>query len=256
MNAEKLYISTTASDAYITAKKYGLGIEIADFCTAWNMDEKFKETERQLNRKLDGIDRRLLHAPFNELFPCAIDKKARELAAFRYKQAIMLAGQYKASKVIIHGGYNPYIYYHEWYVEQSILFWKNFIKDIPQTVHIVLENVFEETPEILLNIVKGVNDSRLRICLDVGHVNAYSKVSLSEWIENCKEFISHFHIHNNDGTRDSHSSLEQGSISMNELFCKTEKLCPNATYTLELMNAENSVQYIMKLNNGIISASD
>ena len=110
MNTEKLYISTTASDAYDVAQKYGLGIEIADFCTAWNIDDNFIETDRQLKYKLDGIERRLLHAPFNELFPCAIDKKAKELAAFRYKQAITLAEQYKALKAIIHGGYNPYIY--------------------------------------------------------------------------------------------------------------------------------------------------
>ena len=131
------------------AQKYGLGIEIADFCTAWNMDDEFAETDRQLKRNLNGVKRRLLHAPFNELFPCAIDKKAKELAAFRYRQVIALAEQYKATKVIIHGGYNPYIYYPEWYVKKSILFWKDFIKELPETVHIVLENTLEETPQLL-----------------------------------------------------------------------------------------------------------
>ena len=246
MNLDKLYISTTASDAYMTAQKYGLGIEIADFCTAWNMDDKLKETEKLLKRNLTGIKRRLLHAPFNELFPCAIDKKARELAAFRYRQAIVLSEQYKATKVIIHGGYNPYIYYPEWYVEQSVIFWKDFIKDVPKTTHIALENVLEETPELLLNIVKGVNDSRLGICLDAGHVNAYSKIPVFEWIKCLKGYISHFHIHNNDGTRDSHSEIEDGSISAKELFELAEMLCPSATYTLELMNAEASVQRIVK----------
>ena len=244
MDREKLYISTTASDSYLVAQKYGLGIEIADFCTAWNMDDNFIETDRRLNCKLDGIDRRLLHAPFNELFPCAIDRKARELATYRYKQAIALAKQYNASKVIIHGGYNPYIYYPEWYVEQSVLFWKDFIKELPETVHIALENTLEDTPELLLDIIKGVNDSRMRICLDVGHANVYSKIPVPKWIEHCEGFISHFHIHNNDGTCDSHSALEQGTISPNELFEVTEKLCPDASYTIEMMNAETSVQWI------------
>lgn len=247
MNTEKLYISTTASDAYDVAQKYGIGIEIADFCTAWNIDDNFIETDRQLKYKLDGIERRLLHAPFNELFPCAIDKKAKELAAFRYKQAITLAEQHKALKVIIHGGYNPYIYYPEWYVEQSVLFWKDFLKELPETVHIALENTLEETPKLLLDIVKGVNDSRMKICLDIGHVNVYSKIPALEWIEHCKGFISHFHIHNNDGTRDSHSALDKGSISMKELLDLAEKFCPDASYTIEMMNAETSVQWIMKL---------
>lgn len=247
MDREKLYISTIASDSYVVAQKYGLGIEIANFCTAWNMDDNFIETDRQLKCKLDGIDRRLLHAPFNELFPCAIDKKARDLATFRYKQAIALTEQYNVSKVIIHGGYNPYIYYPEWYVEQSVLFWKDFIKQLPETVHIALENTLEQSPELLLDIVKGVNDSRMRICLDIGHANVYSKIPVLEWIEHCEEYISHFHIHNNDATCDSHSELEQGSISMKKLLAIAEKLCPDATYTIEMMNAETSVQWIMKL---------
>lgn len=247
MNLDKLYISTIASDAYYVVQKYGLGIEIADFCTAWNMDDEFGETDRQLKRNLSGVKRCLLHAPFNELFPCAIDKKAKELAAFRYRQAIALAERYEATKVIIHGGYNPYIYYPEWYVKQSILFWKDFIKELPETVHIVLENTLEETPQLLLNIVKGIDDSRMRICLDVGHINAYSEIPVSEWIKCLKEFISHFHIHNNDGSSDLHSSLEKGNISMSELFELKGELCPKASYTLELLNAEASVQWMMKL---------
>lgn len=249
MNTKNLYISTTASDAYDIAQKYGLGIEIADFCTAWNIDDDFEKTDRKLRLKLDGIEKTLLHAPFNELFPCAIDKKARDLAAFRYRQAVALAERYGASKVIIHGGYNPYIYYPVWYAEQSVLFWKDFVSKLPETVHIALENTLEETPELLLNIIKDVNDPRLKICLDIGHANAYSENTALEWIEHCRGFISHFHIHNNDGIRDSHNGLEEGSIPMKELLELTEKLCPDASYTIETMSAEASVRWIMELKN-------
>ncbi len=37
MNKDKLYISTIAQDAHALAHRYDLGIEIAYFCTAWNM---------------------------------------------------------------------------------------------------------------------------------------------------------------------------------------------------------------------------
>ncbi len=245
MDKERLYISTIAADAYFVAQKYGVGIEIADFCTAWNIDEKFAETDSKLRRGLDGVKRRLLHAPFNELFPCAIDKKARELAAFRYNQAIDLAKQYNASKVIIHGGYNPRMYYPEWYVEQSVMFWKDFIKSISGDVHIALENTFEETPEMLLDIVRGVGDSRLGICLDVGHINAYSDIPVMEWVKKFEGFISHYHIHNNDGAVDTHNALDRGNIPMEELFALTKKISPAASYTIETMNAESSVRWIV-----------
>ena len=245
MRREKFYISTTASDADTIARRYNLGIEIAEYCTAWNMDERFAETDVSVCRKIEGIPNRVLHAPFNELFPSAIDPKARILAASRYRQAIELAKQYRATKVIIHGGYNPWIYYPVWYTEQSILFWEDFLKDDPG-VEIVLENVLETEPDMLLDIIKGVDDSKLRMCLDVGHVNAYSKTSVMDWLEACAPYISHFHIHNNDGSWDTHCALNNGSIPMRELLNRAETLCPDATITLELMEAEPSVRWLLE----------
>ena len=249
MKKENLYLSTIAPDAVPMAKEYGIHLEIAEYCTAWNMDEKFGGVDQVVRKKLDGISQSVLHAPFNELFPCAIDKKARELAADRYRQAIELAKRYGSTKVIIHGGYNPWIYYPVWYVEQSILFWKEFLKEDPG-VEIVLENVLETDPQWLLDIVKGVGDPRLKLCLDIGHVNAYSKIPVMDWLENWAPYLSHFHIHNNDTSWDSHSPLTEGSIPMKELLEKASLLCANATFTLELMEAEASVRWMA--DNGLI----
>lgn len=245
MKRDAFLISTIDPNAKDIAARFGLGLEIAEYCTAWNMDEKFAETDSEVREKLDGISLRVLHAPFNELFPCAIDPKARELARCRYTQAVELAKKYGADKVVIHGGYNPWIYYPVWYVEQSILFWKDFLKEDPG-VEIVLENVLEPEPEMLLDIVKGVDRPRLRLCLDTGHVNAYSKIPVMQWLEMCAPYISHFHIHNNDGSWDTHSALDQGNIPMRELLNQAEALCPAATYTLELMEAEPSVRWLLE----------
>ena len=249
MKKEKIYLSTIASDAARTAREYDVGLEIAEYCTAWNMDEKFAGVDRVVQKKLEGIPASTLHAPYNELFPCAIDLKARELAASRYRQAIDLAKRYGSTKVIIHGGYNPWIYFPVWYIEQSILFWKEFLEEDPG-VEIVLENVLETEPGWLLDIVKGVDDPRLRMCLDIGHVNAYSKIPVTEWLETCALYISHFHIHNNDTSRDQHNALHEGTIPMKECLLRAEELCPNATVTLELMKAGPSMVWMAE--NGLI----
>lgn len=245
MKIENLYLSTIDTNAQEIAQKYGLGLEIAEYCTSWNMDEKFQEVHPKVLEEINEIPRRLLHGPFNELFPCAIDPKARALAAERYRQAIGLAKKYGAKKVIIHGGYNPWIYYPIWYVEQSILFWKDFLKEDPG-VEIALENVLETEPEMLLDIVKGVEDPRLRLCLDVGHVNAYSKIPVMDWLLAWAPYISHFHIHNNDGSWDTHSALMDGTIPMEDLLAAIHENCPDATITLELMEAESSVRWLLE----------
>ena len=246
MKRENIYISTIAPDAVPMARKYGLGIEIAEFCTAWNMDERFPVVDETLKMMLNGISNTTLHGPFNELFPCAIDKKARKLAAYRYRQAIDLAKRYGSKKVILHGGYNGWLYYPVWYTEQSIEFWKEFLRAKDPGVPIVLENVLEREPAWILDILKGVDDPRLRMCLDIGHVSAYSNVSVMEWLETCAPYISHFHVHNNDGTLDQHNALNDGRIPMKEFFLRAEELCPDATYTLELMKAEDSVRWLLE----------
>lgn len=245
MNREKLYLSTTAEDGARMARAYGLGLELAEFCTAWNMDRDLEKTRRELEGKLAGVHRRILHGPFNELFPCAIDPSARRLAAYRYRQAIALAREYGAKKVVFHGGYQPRMYYRTWYVEQSILFWKDFLKE-DHGVEIVLENVLEEDPGMLRDIVAGVNDSRLRLCLDVGHVRVYSQVPVFAWLEEWAPWLSHFHIHNNDGSWDTHSALMEGDIPIGDVLARAEELCPEATITLELLEAGPSVRWLLE----------
>ena len=245
MITNRLYLSTIAADAERQARRLNLGLEIAEYCTAWNMDERFPQTDSLVREKLKGVDRRIFHAPFNELFPCAIDPRARELAAFRYRQAMVLAESYGAEKIVIHGGYSPRLYYPCWYREESIAFWKAFLAEAPG-LPIALENVMEEEPEMLLDIIRGVDDPRLRLCLDVGHVNVYSHVPADIWLERCAPFISHFHIHNNDGRQDTHSALNRGSIDMRAFLSRAETLCPGATFTLELTETEPSLRILME----------
>ena len=243
MERTKLYLSTIASDASEMAREYGLGLELAEYCTAINMDLNFNKTHNEVKKKLDGISSRTFHGPFNELFPCAIDPKAAELAVCRYRQAIALAKSYGCSKMVLHGGFNPMIYYPQWYVEKSVRFWNEFLREAPG-IPIALENVMEQAPCLLSEIFKEVAHPDFSMCLDVGHVNAFSSVSVMQWLEDCAPYISHFHIHNNDGRWDQHMSLQEGCIPMKAFLLKARDLCPKATFTLEVMEAEPSLVWL------------
>lgn len=240
------YLSTIDPNAHLTAQRYGLGLEIAEYCTAWNLDDRFSETDPAVREKLAHTDRALLHGPFNELFPCAIDPMIREVARHRYRQALALARDYGIGKVVIHGGYNPRLYYPIWYTEHSAEFWKDFIREVPETMTVALENVMEEQIPMFLSIVEQVNDRRLKMCLDVGHVNAYSDSGVLQWLDACAPYITHFHIHNNDGSWDTHNPLHDGTVDMEAFLARARELCPDATYTLELTDSEASVRWLQE----------
>lgn len=246
MRRSQVCLSTIDPNAHALACRYGLKLEIAEFCTAWNLDEHFPETDAQVRRTLEGLSAPVLHGPFNELFPCAIDLRARELARLRYRQAIQAARQYGSGRVVIHGGFVPRVYHDVWFVEQSVNFWKEFVSEVPENMTICLENVLENRPELLLNIVRQVDDPRLGLCLDVGHANVYSDIPVETWLEQCTPYLCHFHIHNNFGDADDHRSLPEGTIPMKELLSRMEELCPNATCTLELPEGEASILWLLE----------
>lgn len=240
LNRNQAFLSTIDPVAGQLARENGLGVEIAEFCTASNLDDSFSETDAAVQRQISGVPHRLLHGPFNELFPCAIDPLARKVAAFRYRQALELAQRYQAEKVILHGGYNPRLYFPCWYTEQSVLFWKQFLEENPGNYQICLENVLEEEPEMLLSIVRQVNDPRLSLCLDLGHVNAYSPTPAESWIESWGNHLSHVHVHNNDGTADTHSALDCGTLNLEAIL----QSLTHVTVTLELPQIGGAIGWL------------
>lgn len=250
MTSNQIFLSTIDPAASSLARQYGLGVEIAAFCTAMNMDDGFEAADIALREQLLGVPRRLFHGPFNELFPCAIDPLARKLADYRFGQALALSGRYGAAKLILHGGFCPKLYFPCWYVEQSVVFWRQFLERHPGDYEICLENVLEEEPELLRSIVSQVDDPRLRLCLDMGHVNAYSCVPAGDWITSWGEYLSHAHLHNNDGTADTHSALSQGTLQMEALISALPK---NATATLELPEIGESIPWLIE--NALLSLS-
>lgn len=243
MKKERLFLSTIADDAVQTAREFGLGVELAQFCLAENMDKTPPDVQASLDAALE-VPRRVLHAPFAELCPAAIDPLVREVAKRRYLQAAALAKRYGAEKMVVHSGFIPLVYYPEWFAPQSAAFWREFLNDV-DGLTLCVENVMETSPDALRQIAEQVNDPRLRICFDVGHAFCQSG-ELAPWLDALAPYSSHVHLHNNHGTFDEHLGLPDGTLDMATVIRQLEALAPQATYTLEVRSARASVEWLLK----------
>ena len=239
----KLHISTIDSRAGELASKNGLGVEIAEFCWAHYLDcgrEEHMAAAREFAR---GAESLWFHAPFAEISPCAIDPKVRALTAERYRDSIRAAGELGIKRLVIHGGYIPYVYFPESFVAQSVLFWKEFLRDAPEDIRIALENVMEPDPSMLVGIVREVDDERLGLCLDVGHANCEtSDLAPEKWVRPMAPRLFHVHLHDNIGGRDLHLPLGQGNVPFETIINDVVSLAPEATFTIENMDAAPSVE--------------
>lgn len=243
MKKERLFLSTIADDAVQTAREFGLGVELAQFCLAENMDKTPPDVQASLDAALE-VPRRVLHAPFAELCPAAIDPLVRAVTRRRFLQAAALAKRYGAEKMVVHSGFIPLVYYPEWFAPQSAAFWREFLNDV-DGLTLCVENVMETSPDALRQIAEQVNDPRLRICFDVGHAFCQSG-ELAPWLDALAPYSSHVHLHNNHGTFDEHLGLPDGTLDMAAVIRQLEALAPQATYTLEVRSARASVEWLLK----------
>ena len=188
-----------------------------------------------------------MHGPFNELTPAAIDPLVLEITEKRYRQAIAKAAGLHVPKLVLHAGFVPLVYYPEWFVSRSVLLWKRLVRDVPAGLTVCLENVMEPEAPMLLDIVRQVDDSRLQLCLDLGHANtSASREAPEDWLDACAPYLSHIHLHNNDGVHDLHAPLFDGSMDIAALVRRLDALRPDASVTLELSSCRASVEWLAR----------
>ena len=149
---DRLYLSGIDSRAAELARENGLGLEIAAFCYAPNLEDP--AVLSAVRSDMAELDRFWFHAPFAELAPCAIDPLVRQVTEKRYCQAAYMARELGVRRLVIHGGFVPQVYFPEWYVEQSVLFWRDFLRQLPPDMAVALENVMEPQPRLLAEIAR------------------------------------------------------------------------------------------------------
>lgn len=243
---DRLYVATIGEDAVDAAREFQIGLEIDEYCTASNMDQlQFPKIDSLVRGKMEGISRFVMHAPFNELFPAAIDPLALELAYRRLEQSYQLTKTYGINRMVVHTGYVPYVYFKSWFLERSVEFWQNFMKNKPHNFHIMIENVLEDEPHTLAKLIQSIDDQRIRACLDVGHANCTTTLDLMEWVESLGPWLSHVHIHNNNKVYDNHWTLDEGAIDYNRILKGFQRYAPgNLTYTLENLTCRRSLDWL------------
>ena len=240
---DRLYLSGVDSRAAELARENGLGLEIAAFCYAPNLEDP--AVLSAVRSDMAGLDRFWFHAPFAELAPCAIDPLVRQVTEKRYRQAADMARELGIRRLVIHGGFVPQVYFPEWYVEQSVLFWREFLRELPDGMTVALENVMEPEPSLLAEIARQVDDARLGLCLDVGHANTFvSHVPPLEWIAPMAPWLRHVHIHDNAGQMDLHDPLGKGVIQMERVLDEIVRLAPAATFTIENQDCAPSIDWL------------
>ena len=212
----------------------GTGVEFQ--LTADVLDSfTFKDYGR-LKEEVKGVPV-TVHAPFLDLNPGALDPYVLEATRRRFLETVSVAKVLGAGVIVFHTGYHPRKvgpFYREWFrraVETFQIVSEEFEGKI------ALENVFDETPAVLEEFMGELPPS-VGACIDVGHLNLFSKVPLNEWFRALGDRIYEFHIHDNRGVSDEHAPAGSGTFDFESLFMLLDSL--NSDYIFNLENKSPS----------------
>lgn len=247
---DRLYIASFCNKYKEAIKRYGLGLEINHTCISEQLDDNKRENliaEIGDDISETGVERVIMHGPFTEIIPAAIDPLMRKTGLGRLEQAWEVASRLGLKKMVVHTGWMPFMYFKSWQAEKGAEFWQEFMSDKPSDLILAVENVLDDEPFMIRDMMQKIGDSRIRLCLDVGHANAMTlkDYDIYDWIRELGPMITHVHLHNNDGKNDDHSALSEGTMDMEAVLLRIADHCPeDVTYTIEASDALKSVEWL------------
>lgn len=187
-----------------------------------------------------------IHGPFRGLDFGASKQDIINTTYYAYDDFHKIAKRLGVKKIVVHCNLGADKTGLNEKVRLATSFWETYL-GTHKGVTYYIENVAEADWDYQLQVIDKVNSKDLKACLDVGHVNVNSKKSMTDWIKGLGSRIEHVHLHNNNGVKDLHSSIEKGAIDMKKTFEALLQYVSMEEWCLETDEANASIKW-MKLN--------
>jgi sugar phosphate isomerase/epimerase len=160
-----------------------------------------------------------VHAPFMDLSPGGFDRSIRAVTMDKLKKAVEVATILGAKTVVCHPGYDKWRFdgNQQLWLDGSVETWEAVLASARGGPDILLENIFEETPETFATLFRYFRDRDLFFCFDTGHFNLFSTVSVGDWLIPLGPRLRELHLHDNRGTSDDHLPVGSGIFPFREL---------------------------------------
>lgn len=229
-------------------RKRNLDLEI--YLNADILDAVTKTDIERLKGYLDYSPSITFHAPFIDLSPGGVDRLVREVTLKRFLQLIDIAFTMKPEAIVFHPGFDKWRFdghEYEW-LTHSTQTWSIILeKTEPLGCVIAIENIFEEDPSTLEDLVNHIPSERFGICFDIGHFNIFSKADMREWVRRLGNQFKELHLHDNNGKFDDHLAPGDGNIDFQGFFKMLRETSADPLITIEAHNIEAIDRSIAKM---------
>lgn len=229
--------------------------EISDFCMP-NKMVNVKEKIQKVSKIIGNGNIKCIQGPIRDVKPEAMDWEIREITKKRFVQLIDCASEFDIQYVMFFTTFDNMVgfdFYTDMWLSNNINFWKEIVDYAQQKMVTCLYcNVWDDTPTLLLKLFEEINSDYFRFAFDIGHAYYSSRVSLFDWIDILGKYISYVLVHDNNGQRDEHLMIGEGSIPIIKLINYIEKKYDDMLYCIQTFDKNQVIPSASRLNKILI----
>ena len=212
------------------AKRLGLPVYVHSVANgvnvAWTNSRMRKESLRQIKEAIEftydvGAELLTVHPGWKDLFGYRYPDEAYALAIEGHRELAEAASAYGIRLGI----------------ENMPPFWLSFGTD----------------PKEIKAMIQAVNRENLGLTLDVGHANMLGANAIEEFVSTLNDKILLIHIHDNDGKRDQHQVIGEGTIDFHKLISLLVQAGINAPLCIESYSLDDLVKSKQNLEQFLIN---
>lgn len=239
--AQRFALSTTFSDVGRVLDRLadeGLGVEVTLYDTEWLLNLDRTTAVRRLGDELAerGVEV-TVHAPIFDLNPGSLDPYVRKHTRKCWERAIGVSGALGARHINFHTGYLPLLppsTFPGW-LAQSLEVWERVVELVSDAgMRLLLENMFEPSPQILMDLRGQLDERHVGFTFDVAHAHIYGSIAPEAWWPQIGEAIGSVHLHDTDGFTDDHLPIGEGAVEWKSVFENLFRWAPEATKVIEM----------------------
>ena len=185
-----------------------------------------------------------LHAPFQDLLPGALDRHILQATRTRLQEAFDLLEIFQPASIVCHLGFEArhYTGVEDRWLDHSVATWEGLAPQAARVGSLVtLENVYETEPELIRRLFSRLSGGNFRLCLDVGHLQAFGGGDFPAWLAAVGDLVGQLHLHDNRGGQDEHLALGQGNVPVAQVLAACASRGQPPLVTLE-PHQENSLE--------------
>lgn len=203
-----------------------------------------------IKEKLSSYDiKPIVHTTIYDVNLASLNPTIREASVKTTLDCLNLTKRLGAEILVVHGGNLPSNYPRKSMedAKRSLLLSLQGLVEVAEESKIIigLENnakgfnvgMIKNQDEHLF-FLERINSKFLKAVFDIGHANLYG-VSIEDWARKIKDFLVEIHLHNNQGVKDVHLPLDQGTIDIEKFLELIDELDISVPLILEMTSLED-----------------